>query len=91
MLYFTNSLNIFLNILTKLIFTDPISFTLISNDLNGVFTKPIALARRSPHVGGFSALVADQTPAGGFCNGPDFIPHPDIFNLKNIKNSKLYC
>lgn len=41
---------------------------LISNDLKGVFTKPIALASRSPHVGGLSAFIADHTPAGGFNN-----------------------
>lgn len=54
----------------------------MSKDLRGVLAKPIALARRSPHEGGFSALVADQTPAGAFANGPLVIPHPEIFNLK---------
>lgn len=66
------------------VLTDPISLTLISRCLKGVFTNPIALARRSPHVGGFSAFIADHTPAGGFCNGADFIPHPEIFKLKIV-------
>lgn len=58
------------------------SFTLIFNDLSGVFTSPIALAKRSAQVGGYSALVVDHTPAGAFIKGQDLMPHPDIFNLK---------
>lgn len=58
------------------------SFTLISNARSGVFARPIALARSSPHVGGQSALVVDHTPVGAFFKGVDFIPQPDIFNLK---------
>lgn len=61
--------------------TDPISLTLRSKDLNGVFTSPIALARSSPHVGVFSAVVVDQTPVGALVNGPGVIPQPDMFNL----------
>lgn len=57
------------------------SFTLISKDLKGVLTNPIALANRSPQVGGDSALVEDHTPVGVFNNGPGLIPHPEIFNL----------
>lgn len=45
----------------------------------------MALANKSPHVGGFSAFVVDQTPAGGFCNGCDFIPQPEIFKLQKKK------
>lgn len=57
--------------------------TLISKDLRGVFTNPIARAKRSPQVGGFSALVTDHTPLGALVNGPGFIPHPEILRLKN--------
>lgn len=63
------------------VLTEPISFTLISKDLKGVFTNPIALAKRSPHVGGDSALVEDHTPVGVFSSGPGFMPQPEIFNL----------
>ena len=53
----------------------------MSSERKGVFTKPIARANRSPQVGGFSALVVDHTPVGGFNKGPGFIPQPDIFKL----------
>lgn len=53
----------------------------MSRDLSGVFTNPIARAKSSPQVGGFSALVTDQTPLGAFVNGPGFIPHPDKLRL----------
>lgn len=61
--------------------TEPISFTLISSERKGVFTNPIARASKSPQVGGFSALVVDHTPAGGFSKGPGVIPQPEIFKL----------
>lgn len=53
----------------------------MSNDLRGVFTRPMALARRSPQVGGFSALVDDHTPAGGFCIGFGLMPQPEMLIL----------
>lgn len=59
------------------------SLTLMSKDRNGVFTKPIARANKSPHVGGLSALVVDQTPAGVFNKGPGFIPQPEMLRLKS--------
>lgn len=62
----------------------PISLTLKSKDRRGVLTKPIARASNSPQVGGFSALVADQTPAGDFINGPGLIPQPEIFKLQEL-------
>lgn len=65
------------------------SLTLISKDRKGVFTNPIARAKSSPHVGGFSALVTDHTPLGALVNGPGFIPHPDMFRLE-IKASIRY-
>lgn len=71
--------------------TCPILFTLISSERSGVFTKPIARASNSPHVGGFSALVVDHTPAGDFIKGPGVIPQPDIFKLKCIKVVQLKC
>jgi hypothetical protein len=58
------------------------SLTLISNARNGVFAKPIARAKRSPHVGGVSALVVDHTPAGGLASGIGVMPHPEILRLK---------
>lgn len=70
----------------RLILTEPILFTLKSKERKGVFTNPIARANKSPHVGGFSALVVDHTPAGGFSSGPGVIPHPDIFKLENLWN-----
>lgn len=57
------------------------SLTLISKDLNGVLANPIARARRSPQVGGISAVVVDHTPTGVLDKEPGVIPHPDIFNL----------
>lgn len=65
--------------------TEPISFTLRSSVRKGVFTNPIARANKSPHVGGFSALVVDHTPAGGLLSGPGVIPHPDMFRLNMTK------
>lgn len=53
----------------------------MSKDLRGVFANPIARAKSSPHVGGFSALVTDHTPLGALINGPGLIPHPEIFKL----------
>lgn len=70
--------------------TAPISLTLISRDLRGVLTKPIALAKRSPQLGGFSAFVADHTPAGGLDNGPGFIPQLDMFKLKQYELLEKY-
>lgn len=55
----------------------------MSRDRNGVLTNPMARANKSPHVGGLTAFIADQTPAGGFCIGTGDIPHPDILSLKN--------
>lgn len=55
----------------------------MSKDRNGVFTKPIARANKSPHVGGFSAVVVDQTPTGVFNRGLGFIPQPEMLRLKS--------
>lgn len=54
----------------------------MSKDRNGVFTKPMARANKSPHDGGLSAVVVDQTPAGVFDKGPGFILQPEILRLK---------
>lgn len=54
----------------------------MSKDRSGVFTNPMARANKSPHVGGLSALVVDQTPTGVFTKGLGFIPQPEMLRLK---------